>query len=268
DFLAEEIGRDGLVEPIRVVARGERFRLVSGARRIAACLKLGHSDILAIVVPEEALAHDAAVKLGEIQGNLSRGELTMLERAYYVVAWREVYESVNGTIKPGRRAKAGIAFQRNGIPDAGNDDAEDPFVLGLSEAARRALGISQPTMSRYVRIASIPPEQGHRLVGHPSADSRAELLMLAEQDAERQREIVDLLRAEPPKAATVAEAIAQLNGVVPTPRATPPEQVHQRFSRLRPQDQFAFLDLNTEVVERWQVVRSTGGRRSGGRGVA
>ncbi|MGF3022618.1 ParB N-terminal domain-containing protein [Methylobacterium aquaticum] len=275
DFLAEEIGRDGLVEPIRVVARGERFRLVSGARRVAACLKLGHANILAIVVPQEALADDAAVRLGEIQGNLSRGEATVLERAYYVDAWREIYLSAHALPKRGRKPESAgieIPVQRNNISGEGaepaNDDAEDPFVLSLSEAARQALGISQPTMSRYLRIARIEPAQGHRLVGHPSADSRGELLMLAEQDAERQREIVDLLRCEPPKAATVAEAIAQLNGVVPTPRATPSEQVHQRFSRLRPQDQFAFLDLNTEVVERWQVVRSTAGRRSGGRGAA
>ncbi|MGE7418787.1 ParB/RepB/Spo0J family partition protein [Methylobacterium tarhaniae] len=275
DLLAEEIGRDGLVEPFRVVARGERFRLVSGARRIAACLKLGHVNILVIVVPEEALADDAAVRLGEIQGNLMRGELTMLERSYYVEAWREIYQGAHALPKRGRKPKSAgveIPAQRHNISGEGsepaNDDAEDPFVLSLSEAAHKALGISQPTTSRYLRIASIPPEQGHRLIGHPSADSRTELLMLAEQDAERQREIVDLLRSEPPGAATVAEAIAQINGVGPTPRASPPEQVHQRFARLRPQEQFAFLDLNTEVVERWQVVRSTGGRRSGGRGAA
>ena len=188
DLLAEEIRRDGQIEPIRVVERGTRFILIDGARRIAARQKLGHTGIEAKIEPEEALAETAFVRLGEIKGNFLRGELTMLERAYYVAAWREVYQSVNPLPKRGRGAAREKIFQRNNISGGVNDDAADAFVLSLSEAAQKALLISQPTMSRYLRIASIPPEQGHRLTGHPSADRRVELLVLAEQTPARQVE--------------------------------------------------------------------------------
>lgn len=268
DLLAEEIGAEGQIEAIRVVARGERFQLIDGARRIAGCLKLGRTQIEARVEPEEALADAAAVRLGEIKGNFLRAELTMLERAYYVAAWREVYESVNGPTKRGPKAKRGIQFQRNETPGAANDDAADAFVLSLSEAAQKALQISQPTMSRYLRIASIPPEQGHRLTGHPSADSRVELLILAEQTVVRQREIVDLILGDDAEINTVADAIAHLDGAAPVPQLSPPERFYQTFSRLPQPHQEAFFELNADAIERWRAARSTTVRKAGTRGAA
>lgn len=265
NLLAEEIQADGQVQPIRVVERGARFQLIDGARRVAACLQLGRTGIEAAIEPEAALADDAFVRLGEIKSNFLRAELTMLERAYYVAAWRGVYEGVNGTIKRGPKPK-GIPFQRNGIPEAGNDDVADAFVLSLSEAAQKALQISQPTMSRYLRIASIPPEQGHRLVGHASANSRAELLALAEQTAARQVSVIDMLTAYEPRAATVAEAIIALDGTPAAPRLSPTDKIHQTFSRLPPKDQDRFFDLNAEAIERWSAARGTGRRAAPGRG--
>ncbi len=267
NLLAEEIQADGQVEPIRVVERGARFQLIDGARRVAACRQLGRTGIEAKIEPEEALADDAFVRLGEIKGNFLRGELTMLERAYYVAAWRGVYESVNGTIRRGRKPKAGNSFQRNGIPDAVNDDVADAFAASLTEAAQKALQISQPTMSRYLRIASIPSEQGHRLVGHSSADSRVELLILAEQPSERQVSIIDMLTAAEPGAGTVAEAIVALDGAPVAPRLSPPERFHQTFARLQQRDQDRFFDLNADAIERWSAARGAG-RRASGRGAA
>ncbi|MCF4125005.1 ParB N-terminal domain-containing protein [Methylobacterium sp. SyP6R] len=266
-LLAEEIQADGQVQPIRVVERGARFQLIDGARRVAACLQLGHTGIEAAIEPEAALANDAFVRLGEIKGNFLRAELTMLERAYYVAAWRAVYEGVNGVIKRGPKPRTGIPFQRNEIPEAGNDDVADAFVLSLSEAAQKALQISQPTMSRYLRIASIPTAQGHRLVGHQAANSRAELLVLAEQTAARQVSIIDMLTAAEPRAATVAEAIIALDGTPAAARLSPSEKIHQTFSRLRPQDQERFFDLNAEAIERWSAARGAS-RRASGRGAA
>lgn len=268
DLLAEEIQLDGQIEPIRVIERGTRFQLIDGARRIAARQKLGHSGIEARIEPEEALADAAFVRLGEIKGNFLRAELTMLERAYYVAAWREVYESVNGPTKRGPKAKRGVSFQRNTIPGAANDDVADAFVLSLSEAAQKALQISQPTMSRYLRIASIPPEQGHRLTGHPSADSRVELLILAEQTVVRQAQIVDLILGEDAEIATVADAIAHLDGAAPAPQLTPPERFYQTFSRLPQPHQEAFFELNADAIERWRAARSATARKASTRGAA
>lgn len=132
-------------------------------------------------------------------------------------------------------------------------------MLSLSEAARKALQISQPTLSRYLRIASISPELGHRLTGHPSADSRTEMLLLAEQTPARQAEIVELLVGGNRRLPNVAAAVAFLDGAPPTPSLTPPERFTQTFSRWRPQEQEAFLDMNAEVVERWLAAKASKG---------
>lgn len=259
--LAGEIGAGGQTTPIRVVERGTGFVLIDGARRVAALRTLGSATVQASIEPESALADAAFVRLGEIKGNFLRGELTLLEKSYYVAAWREVYLSVGTLPKRGRGAARENSFQRNKISDASNDDALDGFVLSLSEAAQQALKISQATLSRYLRIASIAPEQGHRLTGHPSADSRVELMILAEQDAVRQRAILDLVLGDDAEIGTVADAIAHLDGAAPAPKLSPPERVHQVFARLRPPEQDAFFALNADAIERWLASRPQPSRK-------
>ena len=273
-LLAEEIERDGLIEPIRVVERGDGFALISGARRIAAYQELGRTEIEARIEPVTALADEAFIRLGEIKSNLLRGELTMLERAYYVAAWREVYLSVHSLPKRGRGPAREKIIQRINISpeagDAANEDVADAFVLSLTEAAQKSLKLTQATLYRLLNIAKIPPEQGHRLTGHPSADSRVELMLLADQSAERQAAIVDLILGGDAEIGTVADAIASLDGgqaSTPAP-LSPPERFHQTFARLRPQDQDAFFDLNAEAIERWSAARATKAKRGAIRSVA
>ncbi len=265
DLLAEEIQRDGQIEPIRIVERGTRFLLIDGARRIAACAKLGHTGIEARIEPEEALADAAFARLGEIKGNILRSEPTMLERSYYVAAWREVYQSVHALPKRGRGAAREKIIQRiNNSPDGpevANEDVADAFVLSLSEAAQKALKITQATLYRHLKIATIPPELGHRLTGHPSADSRVELMILAEQDVIRQRAILDLVLGEDAEISTVAEAIARLDGAAAPKPLAPHERIHQTFARLKPQDQQAFFEMNADAIERWMASRSQSTRK-------
>lgn len=257
-LLAGEISLDGQLVPIRVVERGGRFLLIDGARRLAAVLKIG-GQVDARVEPEAALADAAVVRLGEIKGNLMRGELTMLERAYYVAAWREVYLSAH-TPKRGPKPKGAFHVQRTRnsaeASTPANDDAADPFVLSLAEAAQQALQISQKTLYRYLEIAKIPSQLGHRLVGHASADSRVELMILAGQTAVRQAIIVDLILSDDERIGTIAEAIAHLDGASDIPKLSPPERIHQTFCRLPQPQQEAFFDLNAEAIERWSAARA------------
>ena len=268
DLLAEEIAAEGQTDAIRIVARGERFQLIKGARRIAARLKLGHTEIEAKVEPEEALADAVAVRLGEIKGSMLRGELTVMERARYIAAWREIYETVHGLPKRGRKSAAEKSAQNALISGAANDDAEDRFVLSFTEAAQKALGISRRSLFLALKIASIEPELGHRLTGHPSADSRVELLILAEQTVVRQRAIVDLILGEDAEINTVADAIAHLDGAPAAPQLTPPERFYQTFSRLPQPHQEAFFELNADAIERWLAARSATVRKVGTRGAA
>lgn len=269
DLLAEEIGRDGQIEPIRVVERAGRYQLIDGARRIAALTQLGRAEVEARIEPESALLDAAYVRLGEIKGNMMRGELTVLDRALYLAAWREMHESVHAAPKRGRKSAAELSAQSARISGPANDDAEDPFLLSFTEAAQRALNLSRRSLYLALKIATIDPAEARRLAGHPSADSRNEMLLLAEQTVLLQRAVVD--RLVDGSAPTVAEALILLAGKPAAPKLSAPERIHQTFARLRPQEQDAFFDLNAEAVERWSAARAAragNGRRANVRSVA
>ncbi len=75
--LTHSIERYGLLIPVLVSPREERYLLISGRRRVEACRRLGHFQIPAIVrrVPDD-LALEVA-----LQENLQRSPLMALEEA-------------------------------------------------------------------------------------------------------------------------------------------------------------------------------------------
>lgn len=74
--LVSSISEVGLLHPIIVIADGERYKLVAGARRLAACIKLGNERIPAFV-----LSGDASVRQVQIIENIQREDLNPVDRA-------------------------------------------------------------------------------------------------------------------------------------------------------------------------------------------
>ncbi len=74
--LVSSISEVGLLHPIIVIADGERYKLVAGARRLAACIKLGYERIPAFV-----LSGDASVRQIQIIENIQREDLNPVDRA-------------------------------------------------------------------------------------------------------------------------------------------------------------------------------------------
>jgi ParB/RepB/Spo0J family partition protein len=76
--LLAAIGRDGLQQPLLVVAREERFVLIDGYRRLAALRKLGRDIVPAVVLPfgeAEALAYAHRVEANRRRSALEEGWL-------------------------------------------------------------------------------------------------------------------------------------------------------------------------------------------------
>jgi hypothetical protein len=82
--LMESITRIGLLNPITVTTD---HRLVAGASRLAACKRLGWVEIPAHVVTLD----DIEAELAEIDENLIRNELTVLQRGEQLVRRKELY---------------------------------------------------------------------------------------------------------------------------------------------------------------------------------
>jgi ParB family chromosome partitioning protein len=94
DALVESIREVGLLTPITVTP--DR-RLVSGLHRLAAFKVLGRCTIPAVV---RALGRDEA-QLCEIDENLARNDLTLLERAEHLSRRKEIYERLHPETRKG-----------------------------------------------------------------------------------------------------------------------------------------------------------------------
>lgn len=96
DELQASIAEVGLLNPIVIT---ESRRLVAGLHRLRACQALGWSTIPARILPLSAV--DA--ELAEIDENLCRAELTVLERAEHLSRRKVLYEARHPDAKVGAK---------------------------------------------------------------------------------------------------------------------------------------------------------------------
>lgn len=250
--MAETLEAGERLPPIELVERGDGFRLIAGGHRLDAHKICGRAVIEAEVYTAAAFADEAAIRLREIKENMLRFELTALDRAVHLATWKEIHE---GLYQPPTRGRKPKKIDPEKL--AQNSAA---FSQSFSKAASSALGVSERSVQVAVQIASgIAPDIRERIAEAPIAYTASELLQLAHQDAERQARIVDLLLCDPPRAGSVAEAIAVLDATPAPARLTGWERVSDRFSRLAQAEQDSFFAAHADAIDRWLMTR---GRRA------
>jgi ParB family chromosome partitioning protein len=221
-LLAESIAARGLDQPIRVtVADGAGFhRLISGAHRHAAVLKLGLPSIPAILFDGTALQ----AELMEIEENLIRRELSELDRATFLARHKAVWEALHPETKHGgdRRKKQ--------VAKLGHLNAEHPIATRFTRQAAQRIGFSERTIRRAIlRYEALSPDTRARIAGTWLADNGSALDALIggrerRPEAEQQA-LLDILLAEGgPR--SVAEAERRLR------RLPPPDTDALRRARL------------------------------------
>ncbi|MEC9247157.1 MAG: ParB N-terminal domain-containing protein [Pseudomonadota bacterium] len=249
-LLAEEINESGLKDPVRVREEDGRFRLIDGARRIAAYKQLGREEIEASTDNS-----DEALKIAEIKAHMLRADLTALEHATCVATWCDIYREAQGPQKRGRKPSAPAS-------DGELEEMSAKLALNWSEAAQQALGIGRRSVFRSLKIASIDADLRKKVALHPVANVQRELLVLAEQSASMQAAIIDMLIDEPAKAQTVSDALILL-GATPAAKSEPVyARLSERFSRLPEKEQFAFFNLHESVIDLWLAQRATGSKKA------
>jgi len=174
----------GLLNPItvRTTPNGEqKYTLVAGAHRLRAIVHLDEVEIDVIVVKADA---DEAVLI-EIEENLFRNDLSVLDRAVFVHTYRDVWEKTRGEINPkGGRPKnsAKLAQFSNSPIDLVAQEAEN----GFSKACADRLGVSRRAIYRLNTIAkNLPSEIRSAISGTPIADNQSQLLKLAKLEPEK-----------------------------------------------------------------------------------
>ena len=166
--LRDSIAELGLLQPI--VLTPDRV-LVAGLHRLKACEALGWNEIPAVVRQVEGLT----AELAEIDENLVRNDLTVLERSEQLARRKEIYEALHPDAKK---------------PKGGRPAKNSETISTFSKDTATKSGISERTVRHEVQIATaLPQEVRDAIRGTEIADSKTDLLALARLEPERQKAV-------------------------------------------------------------------------------
>lgn len=92
DVLATNISKHGLLNAITVIPDGEKYKVIAGRRRLAACKQIGMKTITAFVKTD--LPEDTDIKLVTSSENTVRKDVDDTEKAY---GWLDIYQTAGYT---------------------------------------------------------------------------------------------------------------------------------------------------------------------------
>ena len=207
-MLAGVIAEQGLHHPIRVRQIGDRYRLISGLRRLRAYELLQRDMIPASISTAES---DEAARLEEVMENLGRAELIALDRCHHLYELRKAWEAA--------KARPLVEVLADGGGKSFSTFDDQPEVFGFARSVAEKVGLTKQAINMAVKIwTDLSPASRLRLVGTKLATKQTELKALSEEPAARQVRILDLiLGSGHSEIENVAAALAYLeNGIQPT----------------------------------------------------
>ncbi len=180
--LAESIREVGLLNPVTLTSD---LRHVAGYHRLEACRRLGWRTIPARITQ----LSDLDAELAEIDENLVRSELTVLERAQKLLRRKELYEFKHPETQAySPERQRGRRRLRPG----------DPISPGFAADTAAKLKVSPRTVQHEVWIArKLDPGVQTLLAPTATANSKTDLLRLARLPTADQRKVARALVRDP-----------------------------------------------------------------------
>ncbi|MBD8876185.1 ParB N-terminal domain-containing protein [Roseibium polysiphoniae] len=183
--IAGSIAEYGLLNPITVRAtpraKGGSYTLVAGAHRLRAAELLALEAIDCVVLK----ADQSEAQLLEISENLHRNELSVIDRAVFVLKYRELWEARNGKIEVGRPTAEKLG---QGVPNS----------LPFSEYTAKRLGLHPKTIKRLNQISQhLHADLRTAVRGTAVADNQSALLKLAKMEPAKQKQAAQAFEQEP-----------------------------------------------------------------------
>ncbi|TCT35408.1 ParB/RepB/Spo0J family partition protein [Martelella mediterranea] len=143
------------------------YTLIAGGYRLSAARLLGWAEIDAIVVA----ADQVEAQLLEISENLYRNELNPLDRAIFVMKYRELWEEKHGKIDKNRNLKNSKGHDDPSVFASGKD---------LAKEVQERLGFGPETYKRATRIGlNLQPAMRQAVRGTEAETNQALLLKFA-----------------------------------------------------------------------------------------
>lgn len=177
--LAESIKLIGLLQPVLV---DQKNVLIAGHHRLEACKLLGWTEIEAVVADFDELT----AKLAEIDENLRRNELTVLQQAQHLQQREQVLEQM------GLRAKVGWNGNQH-TEKVGGETISPPKT---TDDIAQEVGLTGRSVQHRKQIANkITPGVQEVIAETAIADSTTQLLDLARMDPEQQQQVVEEMKS-------------------------------------------------------------------------
>jgi len=215
DELAKSIKEIGLLNPITIT---KDYRLVAGYHRLTACKKLGWTTIPANVVDMDKI--DA--ELAEIDENLIRNELTVLERTEHLKRRKELYEMKYPETKQGQAQALGM-HQKLG------HNVSTPSVPTFVEDTVKKTGRGRQTIYEELQIATRLDDEVKDMIRNTDlADRKKDLLKLARMDKEEQKKVAEKIKSGVAKDIKTAKKVIKQEE-----RTTPPPDLPAVSDRYR-----------------------------------
>ncbi len=173
--LADSIKQVGLINPITIAPDN---RLIAGYHRLQAFIQLGETRIPAVILNLSELE----ARLAEIDENLIRNDLSVLERGEQLEERKAIYEELYPETK------------RGGLPGApgGGKQAKSEIISSFAEDTADKTGQSRRTIEQEIQIArDITPEVKDKIRDTELADRKTDLLLLSRLEPEKQSQIAD-----------------------------------------------------------------------------
>jgi len=191
DSLAASIREIGLLNPINVTEDG---RLIAGRRRLEACKQLGWDEVPTTIIDLDALGSE----LAEIDENLIRDDLTVLERSEHLARRKEIYE----TLHPETKAYSSEKQRNRRTQQPG--EIISPGSFSADTASKT--GVTSRTVQQEVQIASqIDSDVREAIRETPVADRKTDLLRLAQMKPDQQKAVSSKIASG--EAKTVSQAV-------------------------------------------------------------
>ena len=191
--LADSILKIGLINPITITSNNT---LIAGQHRLEACKSLDYSEIECNVIESE---DKLQIDLIQIDENLIRNDLTVLEQCDMLNLRKKIYETMYPETKHGKNQ-----FTR-GLPESGTPFSHESFVSNTSLLTNK----SKSKISEEIQISkSLSSEVKEKILDMELANQKSNLLELSKLDTKLQLEVISELEKNSKK--SVKEALQDI----------------------------------------------------------
>ena len=162
DILKKSIKEIGLITPIAVQERGNKYLLIGGEHRYTACKQLGFKTIPCNIIPREYdndEDEDARLVLMEVDENLIRRTADFIEESFLLNRRRIAYEKLNPccTSQEVRNIKNANDYKNAVAPDA-------PTVKVFADDTKEKTGMAIRTINSRLRVGELISEDKKDLI--------------------------------------------------------------------------------------------------------